>query len=191
MGSERGAEEASKARVRCAWAKFRELPPLMTARGASLKVKGKLYSLYAQCVMMYGSKIWAMKVEDMQRLQRAKKMIRWMCGVTLKDGKTSEELRERLDVVSVSKRVRQNRLRWFGHVERKDEDDWVSACRDLSVAGEKGRGRRRTTWKECVADDMRKMELRREDAQDRVLWKNSILGNRPTRASAETRTLKR
>ena len=163
----------------------------MTARGASLKVKGKLYSLYAQCVMMYGSKIWAMKVEDMQRLQRAEKMIRWMCGVTLKDGKTSEELRERLGVVSVSKRVRQNRLRWFGHVERKDEDDWVSACRDLSVAGEKGRGRGRKTWKECVADDMRKMELRREDAQDRVLWKNSILGNRPTRASAETRTLKR
>ena len=38
-------------------------------------------------------------------------------------------------------------------------------------------------------DDMRKMELRREDAQDRVLWKNSILGNRPTRASAETRTM--
>ena len=77
-------------------------------------------------------------------------MIRWMCGMTLKDGKTSEELRERLGVVSVSKRVRQNKLRWFGHVERKDEDDWVSACRDFSVAGEKGRGRGRNTWKECV-----------------------------------------
>ena len=189
MGSGGGAEEASRARVRCAWAKFRELSPLLTARGASLKVKGKLY---VQCVMMYGSETWAMKVEDMQRLERAEKMMmRWMCGVTLKDGKTSEEIRERLGVVSVSKRVRQNRLRWFGHVERKDEDDWVSACRDLSVAGEKGRGRGRKTWKECVSSDMRKMELRREDAQDRVLWKNSILGNRPTRASAETRTLKR
>ena len=41
-----------------------------------------------------------------------------------------------------------------------------------------------------IADDMRKMELRREDAQDRVLWKNSIWGNRPTRASAEKQTLK-
>ena len=45
----------------------------------------------------------------------------------MKDGKTSEELRERLGVVSFSKRVRQNRLKWFGHVERKDENDWVSA----------------------------------------------------------------
>jgi hypothetical protein len=29
-------------------------------------------------------------------------MMRWMCGVTLKDGKTSEELRERLGVVCLS-----------------------------------------------------------------------------------------
>lgn len=192
IGSGGGAEEASRARVRCAWAKFRELSPLLAARGASLKVKGKLYSMYVQCVMMYGSETWAMKVEDMQRLERAEKMMmRWMCGVTLKDGKTSEELRERLGVVSVSTRVRQGRLRWFGHVERRDESEWVSACRDLLVAGEKGRGRARKTWKECVADDMRKMKLRREDAQDRGLWRSGILGNRPTRASAETRTLKR
>ena len=192
IGSGGGAEEASRARVRCAWAKFRELSPLLTARGASLKVKGKLYSMYVQCVMMYGSETWAMKVEDMQRLERTEKMMmRWMCGVTLKDGKTSEELRERLAVVSVSERVHQGRLRWFGHVERKDEGDWVSACRDLSVAGAKGKGRGRKTWKECVADDMRKMKLKREDAQDRGLWRSGILGNRPTRASAETRTLKR
>ncbi|ESN93918.1 hypothetical protein HELRODRAFT_180330 [Helobdella robusta] len=32
-----GAEEASRARVRCAWAKYRELVPILTARGASLK----------------------------------------------------------------------------------------------------------------------------------------------------------
>ena len=24
--------------------------------------------------------------------------------------------------------VRRGRLRWFGHVERKNGDDWVSAC---------------------------------------------------------------
>ena len=50
MGSGGGAKEASRARVRCVWAKFRELSPLLTARDASLKVKGKLYSLYVQCV---------------------------------------------------------------------------------------------------------------------------------------------
>ena len=76
-------------------------------------------------------------------------------------------------------------------MERKDEGDWVSACRDLSVAGAKGRGKGRKTWKECVVDDMRKMNLRIEDAQDRGLWRSGILGNRPTRASAGEQTLKR
>ena len=51
----------------------------------------------------------------------------------------------------------QGQLRWFGHVERKEKGDWVSACRDMIVAGEKGRGRK--TWKECVSHDMKKMEL--------------------------------
>ena len=59
----------------------------------------------------------------------------------------------------------------------------------MIVVGERGRGRE--TWKECdVWHDMRKMELRREDAQDRDVWRSGILGNHPTRASAKTRTLK-
>jgi len=33
-----GGEMGSRARVRCAWAKFRELAPVLTSRGASLGV---------------------------------------------------------------------------------------------------------------------------------------------------------
>jgi hypothetical protein len=52
--------------------------------------------------MMYGSETWAMKVEDMQRLERAEKMMtRWMCRVTVKARKGNEELRQRLGVMSV------------------------------------------------------------------------------------------
>ena len=31
--------------------------------------------------------------------------------------------------------VRRGRLRWFGHVEHKSEDDWMSACRNVVVVG--------------------------------------------------------
>ena len=30
--------------------------------------------------------------------------------------------------------VRHGRLRWFGHVECKSGDNWVSACRNVVVA---------------------------------------------------------
>ena len=39
--------------------------------------------------------------------------------------KASAELLSRLDIESVSVVVRRGRLRWFGHVERKQPDDWV------------------------------------------------------------------
>ena len=46
-------------------------------------------------------------------------------------------------------------------MERRDADDWVSGCINLKVGGVRGRGRGRKTWKECVADDMRKLNLKR------------------------------
>jgi len=42
----------------------------------------------------------------------------------------------------VSEVVEKNRLHWFGHVDRKDVEDWVSRCRKLEVVGNRGRGRR-------------------------------------------------
>jgi len=54
----------------------------------------------------------------------------------------------------VSEVVEKNRLRWFGHVERKDVEDWVSRCRKLEVVG--NRGRPMKSWQECVDGDKRK-----------------------------------
>ena len=120
-----GAEEASRARVRCAWGKFRDLRMLLTARRASLKVKGKIYRASVQRVLVYGSETWPMKVDDiMQRLVRTENsIVRWMSGVTLKDRRPSEELRCGLGIVGMDRVVRRGRLRWFGHVERKEADD--------------------------------------------------------------------
>jgi hypothetical protein len=63
-----GAEEASRTRVKCGWKKFRELTPILTARGASLKLKGKIYSACVRSVMIYGSETWPMRVEDKQKV---------------------------------------------------------------------------------------------------------------------------
>ena len=44
------------------------------------------------------------------------------------------ELRRRLGIEGVVEVMRKIRMRWFGHVERKEVDDWVSTCRNLEVA---------------------------------------------------------
>jgi len=192
IGCGGGVEEAVRTRVKCAWGKFRELAPLLTLRGLSLKLKGKLYGTCVQSVLMYGSETWALKVGNMQRLESTERMmVRWMCGVKLKDRKSSQVLQDSLGIVGVAERVRRGRLRWFGHVERKSADDWVARCRDMVIAGNRGRGRGRKTWMQCVEEDMQVLGLKREDASDRATWRCGILGNRPTRACTDKRTLNR
>jgi Reverse transcriptase (RNA-dependent DNA polymerase) len=183
-----GAEEAVRCRVRCAWGKFKELLPIITSRGTSLIVKGKIYKACVQTVMIYGSETWAMKVEDSHKLERTEaSMMRWMCGVSLKKRLPTEELRRRLNIDCVSDVVRRGRLRWFGHVERKDSE-WVKKCMDFKVDGCVGRGRPKKTWLECVNADMIKLGIR-ELAQDRSKWRSAVHGKRPNCGNTEKRTL--
>ena len=72
--------------------------------------------------------------------------------------------------------VRRGRLRWFGHVERKSGDDWVSACRNVVVAGVRCVGRGRKTWYECVKDNMKVLSLHAEWAVLRDMWRGFISG---------------
>ena len=113
--------------MRCAWAKFKGLSPTLTARGASYRIKGKIYKVCVQSALTYGTETWAMKKANLHSLERTERMmVRWMCEVSLKDRKRSVDLYSLLGVQSVAEVVRQSRLRWLGHVERKSGDDWVS-----------------------------------------------------------------
>ena len=179
-----GAEEAAKTRVRSAWGKFNELAPILTKRGASMKLKGRIYDACVQRVLVYGSETWGMKAEDLAKLMRTERMmVRRMCGVSLKDRKRSDELLSRLGIEGVEKKIQRGRLRWFGHVERKNEEDWVKKCTKLDVDGMVGRGAPRKMWRKCVDEDMRSMGIKGCVAQDRCAWRNAIRG--PTRASAD------
>ena len=68
----------------------------------------------------------------------------------------SEELRKRLDIEDVANVVRKNRLGWFGHLERKDVEDWVSACRNMIVPGNAARDRARKRYGDVLEDDLKK-----------------------------------
>jgi len=67
-----------------------------------------------------------------------------MCGIKLKDRLPSKELRERLGIGDIALVSQQNRLRWYGHVLRKEDDDWVKKCMEyeLRVQDQRGPGER-------------------------------------------------
>jgi len=94
---------------------------------------------------MHGSETWPMKVEHELKLNRTEmSMIRWMCGVKLNERKKSEEL---LGLEPVSLMIKNSRFRLFGHVERKDDNDWVKHCITWEVDGIRQKdARKRPGW---------------------------------------------
>ena len=65
-----------------------------------------------------------MMADDLRSLERTERMmVRWMCGVSLKDRKRREDLCNLLGINCVADVVRRGRMRWFGHLERKSVDD--------------------------------------------------------------------
>ena len=100
---------------------------------------------------MHGSESWPMKVEHRTEMS----MIRWMCWVKLNERKKSEELKELLGLEPVSLTIKKSRLRWFRHVERKYDNDWVKRCITWEVEGIRQTGRPKKTWWDCVKNDMK------------------------------------
>jgi len=95
------------------------------------------------------------------------RMVRWMCGIKLKDRLPSKELRERLGVDDIALVLQQNRLRWYGYLLRKEDDDCVKKCMEYEVHVPRPRGRPKRTWREVVREDCQARKLNTEDAMDR------------------------
>jgi len=93
-----------------------------------------------------------------------------MCGVKLKDRLPSKELRETLDIDDTALVLQQKRLRWYGHVLRKDDDDWVKKCMEYEVEGP----RPKRTWTEVVREDCEARKMNKQDATDRCKWRKMI-----------------
>ena len=84
--------------------------------------------------------------------------------------------RELLGLELVSLMIKKSRLRWFGQVERKDDNDWVKRCITWEVEGIRQRERPKKICWDCVKNDMESLGLSQKDAQSRNKWRRRIKG---------------
>jgi hypothetical protein len=73
-------------------------------------------------------------------------MLRWICGNTRKDRIRNDDIRDKLEVTPIQKKLVQHRLRWFGHIQRTPPE--ASVCNGILSRPEntrRGRGRPRLT----------------------------------------------
>ncbi|KAM3234157.1 hypothetical protein P3L10_019516 [Capsicum annuum] len=98
-----------------------------------------------------------------------------MCGLTRGDRVRNETVREKVGVASVEDKMREGRLRWFGHVMRRGTDAPVRRCERIALDGfRRRRGRLKKYWREVIRHDMEQLHLTEGMTLDRKVWRSRI-----------------
>ncbi|KAF3671986.1 putative aquaporin SIP1-2 [Capsicum annuum] len=63
------------------------------------------------------------------------RMLCWICRLTKGDRVRNESIRAKVGMTSVEDKMWEARLRWFGHVMRRDMDEPVRRCESTSTIG--------------------------------------------------------
>ncbi|XP_019226204.1 PREDICTED: uncharacterized protein LOC109207688 [Nicotiana attenuata] len=140
------------------------------------RLEGKFYRVVFRPAMSYEAECWPVKKSHVQKMSVAEmRMLRRMCGHTRKDKIRNEVIRDKVGVTSVEAKWRESRLRWFGHVRRRDIDAPVRRCERLTTAGlRKGRGSPKKYWGEVIRQDMSALHLTEDMTSDRKVWRPRI-----------------
>ncbi|XP_021974358.1 uncharacterized protein LOC110869410 [Helianthus annuus] len=162
-------------RIQAGWCRWRAAAGVLCDRRFPTKLKGKFYKVAVRPAMLYGTDCWAIKKTQTRKMEVAEmRMLRWMCGHTRLERMRNEVFRERLAVASISSKIKEGRLRWFGHVKRRPLTATVRVVDTLCVEGRRSRGRPKLTWEERIRQDLLELHLSEDMVQDRSSWRRRI-----------------
>jgi hypothetical protein len=169
-------------RIKAGWVKWRGASAVLCDKKIPLRIKGKYYKAAVRPAMMYGSECWPVNYRHVQRMAVAEmKMLRWMSGHTRKDRIHNEVIRGKLGVAPIEDKMREHRLRWFGHLQRRPLEAPVRRCEAWDVEPiKRGRGRPKKCWKETIKRDLKYLDLTPQMTQHRSEWRQKIHVADPT-----------
>ena len=83
-------------------------------------------------------------------------------------------IRGKIGVTSIEDKMRETRLRWFGHVRRRPIDAPVRKCETIECLDYRSRDRPKKSWSKVIRHDLRTLGLVEDMTQDRKLWRARI-----------------
>ncbi len=166
-------------RIQAGWRAWKKVTGVMCDKIVPGKVKGRMYKTMVRPAMLYGVEAVAMTQGQEHKMQVAEmKISRWSVGLTRLDKARNEKASERMVAGEVREKLRETRLRWLGHVGRRNESYVDNRVRRMKV-GKRKRGRQRKSWEDCVKDDLETVGLCEEEAIDRNKWRSNIHTSNP------------
>ncbi|KAK3519649.1 hypothetical protein QTP86_002806, partial [Hemibagrus guttatus] len=129
-----------KKRVQAGWNGWRKVSGVLCDRKISARIKGKVYRTVVRPAVWYGLETMSMSKRPESELEVAElKMLRFSLGVTRLDRIRNEYIRGTANVGCLGDKVREARLRWFGHVQRKESEYNSRRMLDMELPGRRQR----------------------------------------------------
>ncbi|KAK3547880.1 hypothetical protein QTP70_000337 [Hemibagrus guttatus] len=164
-----------KKRVQAGWNGWRKVSGVLCDRKISARIKGKVYRTVVRPAMLYGLETVSLRKRQESELEVAElKMLRFFSGVTRLDRIRNEYIRGTAHVGRLGDKVREARLRWFGHVQRRESEYIGRRMLDMELPGRRQRGRPKRRYMDVINEDMKLVGASVEDAEDRDRWREMI-----------------
>ena len=170
-----GCEREVKKRVKAGWNKWRRVSGVVCDRRLPARVKGKVYSSVVRPAMVYGLETVAVTKKQVEEM----KMLRFTMGVTRKDKSKSEHIRSTIKLERLGMKMRDGRLRWYGHIMRKDQEYVGRKMMEMELPGKRRRGRPKRRFLDVVKEDMGEVGAKETDVEDRKVWRMMICCGHP------------
>ncbi|KAK3529612.1 hypothetical protein QTP70_032034, partial [Hemibagrus guttatus] len=164
-----------KKRVQAGWNGWRKVSGVLCDRKISARIKGKVYRTVVRPAMPYGLETVSLRKRQESELEVAElKMLTFSLGVTRLHRIRNEYIRGTAHVGHLGDKVREARLRWFGHVQRRESEYIGRRMLDMGLPGRRQRGRPKRRYMDGINEDMKLVGASVEDAEDRDRWREMI-----------------
>jgi len=137
------------------WLKWRQVTGVLCDRRMPIRLKAKIYRV-VRPVALYGCECWPAAASHERALHAMEmRVLRWSLGLIRLDHVANIDIRTGLKVAPITEKMRQARLRWYGHVMRRDEQSVVRTALNIDPAVRRPRGLPKKRWLDRLNEDMR------------------------------------
>ena len=125
--------------------------------------------------MVYGLETVAVTKKQVEEMEVAEiKMLKFAMEVTRKDKIRKEYIRSTVKVERLGIKMSEGKLRWYGHVMRRDQEYVGRKMMEMELREKRRRRRLKRRFLDVVKEDMGEVGAKETDVKDRKMWRVMI-----------------
>ena len=135
-----------------------------------MRVKSKVLKVVVRPALIYELEAAPLNNIDEQKIYLVEmKMLRWIVGVTKSNRIRNKNIKGKVKVVEVSKKIQESKFRWYGHLRRREHEGRMVMEMEVQEIRKKNmiQTQKNTLHK-------RKMNFNLERARNRNTWRKII-----------------